>query len=168
MKSRLFQELTATDLTKHRMVTDVFWNSYDSDWQDSDGFRTEIQVVLFEGPTRIERKIETRNLKPVSLEDRIKVHQAQANCEDTTTDNGEKERNDFEETFSFGVDEGGNQEGHDSNKGIFPISPFDKTSVFNGWSCKSKTNNDNHRSNDNGRKQFVNPASACYFNPCSD
>ena len=81
------------------------------------------KVVLFEGPTRIERKIETRDFKPVSLEDRIKVHQAQTNCEDITTDNGKEERNDFEETFSFGVDEGGDQEGHDSDKGIFSNLP---------------------------------------------
>ena len=137
MKSWLFQELTATDLAKHCMVTDMFWNRYDSDWQDGNGFRTEIQVVLFEGTTCIERKIEARNLKPVGFEDWIEVNQAQADCEDIAADNGKEERNNFEEAFSFGVDEGSDQEGHDSDKGIFPVSPFDKTGVFNSWSCKS-------------------------------
>ena len=57
------------------------------------------KFVLFEGPTRIERKIETRDFKPVSLEDGIEVNQAQADCEDITTDNGKEERNDFEENL---------------------------------------------------------------------
>ena len=127
---------------------------------------TEVQVVLFKGTTCTKWQVETRNFKPVCLKDWGKVNQTKHHSEDVPTDDGKEERNDTEETFSFCIDKGGNQECNNGYKGVFPVSVCYKSSIRYSRTSKTKTDNDNHRSDNDWGQEFINPFCTCKTNTC--
>ena len=149
-------------MAENGMISDVFCYGNDRNRQDGQHFWTEIEVKTLEGSS-LKGKDEARQLKPSRFQNWGKIDHTKGNGDQVAPYNGDEEGNDFHKALTVGIDKGCDEEGDDGYQHLLPVTISDKACIGDCRVGQAKPDDDNHRSDDNGRQKGINPLGTDYL-----